>query len=334
MTGDDLLKMMQGARAAAVMKAALELEVFESLAGEGRSPGEVAVAVGADPRGMRILLDALAALGVVERDGKHYSLAPVAAEHLVKGGPGYLGGSGQLLTSDHMWRMLGSLPEAVRHGGAVFEDSADTPDHPFWSQFARLTEEMAAMGGARLASLVSAWAKTRRPLSILDIACGTGLYGYSVATEHPHAQVTSQDWPNVLAETRRIALERGLAGRASFVPGDAFEVRLGGPHDLIILSLFLHHFDESRCRLMLDRVARALAPGGKIAIHALAPSGEAPHTDPAPFVFSAVMLAWTRAGEAYPVEFYRRLCQAVGLGTFETHRSAETPSTMMIASRE
>jgi methylase of polypeptide subunit release factors len=48
---------------------------------------------------------------------------------------------------------------------------------------------------------------------VLDVACGSGLYSLTLAEEHPHAEATLLDWPNVLAITRGTVERLGLTER-------------------------------------------------------------------------------------------------------------------------
>lgn len=333
MTPDQLMQMIQGVQASAVLKAGLELHVFDAIADGKHAVDDVAEAIDADRRGTRILLDALAALGLLTRDDGQYELTPVAADHLVSTKPMYLGGTGKLFTSDHMFRMLATLPEAVRQGGAVIEDHAETPDHPFWSDFAAWTGGMAGAAGAALAGVLGPWASQQSSLSVLDIACGTGLYGYSVAAAQPHARVTSQDWPNVLKVTRTYAERMGLTDRVRFLEGDCFDVDLGDSYDLVILSHIFHHFDPDRCAQLLERTARALRPGGRVAIHEFVPTGAPPHTEPGPNMFSTVMLSWTRAGEAHALHRYQAWLSTHGFNQAEIHQAPGLPTTFLVAEK-
>jgi C-methyltransferase len=326
------MAMIQGAQAAAVIRAGLEVGVFEALAAGRDTAERVASGTGADVRGTRILLDALAALGLLVRHDGRWALSKVADAHLVEGRPAYLGGTARLFASDHLAHAWTTLPQAVRCGGTVLEEHAETPDHPFWSDFARWTGGMAGQAGQRLAELLAPWAAARRPLEVLDVACGTGLYGFSVAASQPHARVTSLDWPNVLEVTRTWAERAGVAERVRWLPGDCFTTPLGGPYDLVIMSHIFHHFAPEACEQLLARVGAATKPGGKVAIHEFVPTG-APHEDPAPYLFSTTMLVWTRTGEAHDLERYRELLAAAGFGPPEVHPSGGLPTRFLLAGK-
>lgn len=330
---EQLLGMVQGAQAAAVIRAGVELGVFDQLAKGKRDAGGLARAIGADERGTRILCDALSALGLLLRVEREYGLSAAAAAHLVAGAPAYLGDTIRLFTSPHLWNSWSTLAQAVRCGGTVLNEHAETPGHPFWEDFARFTGGMAGQAGARLAEVLAPWAAPRRPLRVLDVACGTGLYGFSLAAAQPHAQLTSLDWPNVLEVTRGWAEKLGVSERVRWLPGDAFTVALGGPYDLVILSHIFHHFDPPTCAQLLTRVAAALAPDGRVAIHEFVPTDLPPEQDPGPFMFSTTMLVWSRHGEAHDLARYRELLGEAGFGAPAVHDSGGLPTRFLIADR-
>ncbi len=60
------------------------------------------------------------------------------------------------------------------------------------------------------------------PLKVLDIAAGHGVFGISIATRHPRAEIVSLDWPAVLDVASQNAREAGVADRLSLLPGDAY----------------------------------------------------------------------------------------------------------------
>ena len=126
--------------------------------------------------------------------------------------------------------------------------------------------------------------------------------------------MTLLDWENVLVLTQANVGRLDLAGRTSVIEGDVFTVPLGGPYDLVVASHIFHHFSEDRCVELLQRLAAALKPDGRLAINEFTALSDRPEEDPVPYLFWVLMLAWTREGEAYPVSTYRRLLDAAGFG--------------------
>ncbi|HET9254993.1 MAG TPA: class I SAM-dependent methyltransferase [Pseudonocardiaceae bacterium] len=289
---EPLMRMMGGLQVTAILRAGVQLGIFDQIATGKDQPGSIAAATGADERGTRILLDALAALGLLKREDS-YQLTPLADTFLVTGRPGYLGGVVNITAESWTWSAYPRLAEAVARGGTILDRHAETPGHEFWEVFAPSSTGMAAPAAQVLAELIREWADQREELEILDIACGSGLYGLTLAAQHPMAHATLLDWANVLEHTKDNVERLGLRERTSFIDGDVFEVALGGPYDLIVASQIFHHFSEQRCLELLCRLAPALKPGGRLVIHDFV-SGRLPADDPAPYLFSVVMLVCQR----------------------------------------
>jgi C-methyltransferase len=329
---EPLMQMMQGLQATAILQAGVQLGVFDQIAAGKHDAASIAGAIGADERGVRILLDALAVLGLVEANGG-YQLAPLADSFLVTDRPAYLGGMVSILAGEWAWTGYPRLADAVRAGKTVLDQDADTPGHSFWETFARSSTGVAATASALLAELLAPWAGRREQLDILDVACGSGLYSLTLAGQQDHARVTLLDWPNVLEITRGTAERLGLGERTSSIEGDVFEVPLGGPYDLVIASHIFHHFSAERCLALMRRLADALKPGGKLAINEFTAEGERPADEPFPRLFSVIMLVWTQEGDAHPVGMYRRLLEQSGFGPPEVHEGRGMPSRFLIAER-
>src|SRR5438093_1150020 len=91
---------------------------------------------------------------------------------------------------------------------------------------------------------------------------------------------------------RRSPLYVGSAIRFRTVPGSAFTVDYGRDYDLVLLTNFLHHFDEEACVAVLRKVHAALRPGGRAVTVEMIPD-ENRVTPPEAATFALVMLAGT-----------------------------------------
>jgi C-methyltransferase len=330
---DALMQLMQGFQASAILRTGVQLGVFDRLAEGDATAAEIAAQTGADERGTRILLDALSALGLVAVDGERYRLTPLSAAFLVSSGPMYLGELTRIFSADHLWQRFQRLDEAVRQGGAVTDDHAETPMHPWWEDFAASVGGLAGGAAPGIAELLAPWASKRDPLDILDVACGNGLYGYTLALQNPQARVWSLDWPNVLTTSRGVAERLGLSDRVEWIPGNMFEVPLGGPYDVVLMSHVLHHFDEDRCVELLRRAAGVLRHGGRLVIQDFTASGDDPERDLAARLFSVIMLVWTRQGEAHSLPRLARMLAAAGFAAPEVHPLPHMPTRVLVAER-
>jgi C-methyltransferase len=330
-SAEPVIQMFQGLQVTAIVRAGIQLGIFDQIANGKHQASSIAAAVGADERGTRILLDALAALGLLKRND-NYRLTPLADTFLVSSKPSYLGSFVDIQAHSRTWTAYERLAEAVRHGGTVLDQHAETPEWVFWETFAPSSLGVAAPASHVLTELLQGWAGQRESLEVLDIACGSGLYSLTLAAQHPIAQTTLLDWANVLARTKDNVERLGLRERTHFIDGDMFKVRLGGPYDLIIAGHIFHHFSERRCLELMRRLAEVLKPDGRLVIHEFI--SEPPPTDnPLPYLFSVTMLAQSREGEAHSIDTYRQLLHEAGFSPPNVHESQVMPSHFLITER-
>ncbi|TWB28501.1 methyltransferase family protein [Nitrospirillum bahiense] len=115
-----------------------------------------------------------------------------------------------------------------------------------------------AFYGAAL-TLIDDWSAPTRP-RVLDLGANGGLFASLVRTRLPHAHLhLVEETPQAMEQSRR-----RFAGdaRVSFALAELEEAELGGPWDLVISSLAIHHLDHSAKRDLYGRVNQVLAPGG------------------------------------------------------------------------
>lgn len=326
---EPLLQMFQGLQVTSILRAGVELGVFDQIANGNDRAGSIAAAIGTDERGTRILLDALTALRLLERDDS-YRLTPLADAFLVTSRPSYLGGMVNILAGSWAWTGYQRLTEAVTRGGTILDQHAETPGVGFWEVFAPSSTGIAAPAAHALAELLQGWAGPRERLEILDIACGSGLYSLTLAAQHQRAHATLLDWANVLERAKDNVARLGLHECTSFIDGDVFTVDLGGPYDVIIASHIFHHFSEQRCLELMRRLGEALKPDGRLVIHDFV-SGSPPADEPFPYLFSVIMLVWSHSGEAYSLSTYQKLLHEAGFAPPEVCESQGMPSRFLIA---
>lgn len=300
------------------LRAGVELDLFSHLGAGPLTAPELAAACRASDRGVRILADYLAILGFLRKDGDRYALTEASQAFLVRSSPAYAGDATRFLLSDQLRASFLTLPEAVRRGGtAVSDEGTVSHDNPVWVEFARAMAPMMRLPAKLLAGL--AGEPDGRPLRVLDVAAGHGVFGLAVAERHPDAHVTALDWHNVLAVAEENAAQAGMAGRYDLRPGSAFDLDWGGPYDVVLLTNFLHHFDAPTCEQLARKAHAALAPGGRALTLDFIPEPDR-ITPPATAGFALVMLATTARGDAYTFDELRGFFDRAGFARSEFHR--------------
>jgi ubiquinone/menaquinone biosynthesis C-methylase UbiE len=285
----------------------------------------------ASVRGLRALLDYLAVDGFLTRTDGRYALAPTAAAFLDANAPTYVGSAIHFLASPAALEGFARLTDAVRLGGtALPADGSLAPEHPMWIDFARAMGPAAAAMARLLAALL---AVDRLPGGrVLDVAAGHGFYGITLAQVNPRLRVTALDWRNVLRVAEENARRAGVADRFDTLAGNALEIPLGGPYDLVLIPNFLHHFDPATCERFLGKVHAALAPGGRAVIVEFIPDADR-LGPPAAVRFALVMLAGTPAGDAYTFSEYQAMLRHAGFSGARLHELPPSPARVVIAER-
>lgn len=264
LTPQPIMQALSAFWVSAALKSALDLDLFGALADGPLDARALGARIGAPARSTALLADALVGTGFLTKNRDRYELPPVSATFLDPAKPTFFGGMAHIVSSPVLWEGLQHLADAVRNGGSVLEQHTLTPDNPFWHTFAQASLGLAASQGSAVAE---ALAERKVPVTkILDVAAGTGGYGYSVAARFPDSRVTFADWPGVLEYTSRNADRFGVRGRASYAPGDIFSSDWGGGYDLVLLPNIYHHFDEADCVALSRRVRASLAPGGAVVV--------------------------------------------------------------------
>ncbi|TMA54676.1 MAG: methyltransferase domain-containing protein [Deltaproteobacteria bacterium] len=317
---DPVSRVFQGFTAyqrSAALKGAIELDLFSAIA-EGNATAEaLATRCQASTRGVRILCDYLAAVGFLHKTDGRYTLDPESGPLLDRHSPLYVGSAIRFLASPVVMQSFADVAGAVRKGGTVVDaGGATAPEHPMWVDFARAMAPLAGLAAQLLANLLDADAG--RPWHVLDIAAGHGLFGITLAARNPRASVVALDWANVLTVAEENARAAGVADRFRTVPGSAFTVDYGRDYDLVLLTNFLHHFDEEACVAVLRKVHAALRPGGRAVTVEMIPD-ENRVTPPEAATFALVMLAGTPGGDAYPFSEFERMFHRAGFARSELH---------------
>lgn len=300
------------------LKAAIELEVFAAIGEGNATAAEIAKRCNASERGIRILCDFLCIMRFLTKTESRYSLTPDSAMFLDKRSPAYLGGAVEFISSTQLIDGFRNLAEVVRKGGTIMTDGGTVaPDNPIWVKFARGMAPMMALPAKLLAKLVDPAGD--KPLKILDIAAGHGLYGIEFAKNNPQAHVTALDWASVLEVAKENAQAAGVADRYTTLPGSAFEVNYGSGYDLVLLTNFLHHFDRLTNETLLKKVHAALASGGRAVTLEFVPNDDR-ISPPETAGFSLMMLGSTESGDAYTFRELEQMFANAGFARSEVHQ--------------
>jgi hypothetical protein len=247
---------------------AVELGVFTTLA-EGPTPGpELAEKLGLHPRSSRDFLDALVALGMLNRDGDLYSNTPSTDAFLDRRKPSYIGGLLEMLNA-RLYQYWGSLTEALRTGRPQNEiKNGQDIFQALYSDPVKLAQFLAAMtgvssGAGRALAEKVPWDHYR---TVIDIGTAQGCLPVQLALAHPHLSGGGFDLPPVEPIFEEYVNRFRLADRLRFYPGDFFTDELPTA-EVLVMGHILHDWDLEQKRLLLAKAYRALPPGGALIVY-------------------------------------------------------------------
>jgi len=316
-TPERFLEAVHGYQRSAIIKAALDLDLFTAIDDGHVTVPDLATRLECADRGIRSLCDGLAVLGFLTKSGDRYGLAPDAATFLSRKSPACMTSVTGFLLHPSITTKFDDLLGAVRRGGGPApEESTVATEWPTWVEFARCMVPMMAVTSESLADLLVA--QGVKPKRVLDIAAGHGMYGIAVGKRFPEARVTAADWAPVLQVAQENAQAAGLADRHDTVAGDVFTTALGEGYDVVLLTNFLHHFDAATCTTFLRKLRGAMAPGGVLATLEFIPN-EDRVSPPWPALFSVQMLAGTPAGDAFTYPELEAMLRDAGFPKNELH---------------
>jgi len=310
----------------AALKAAIELGLFTAIDGGANTTQALATEVRASERGVRILCDFLTTLGLLDKADSRYTLPATSATFLSRKSPAYMGTTASFLTLPQMRQNFERLTETVREGTVRPDSNMVSTENAVWVEFARSMVPLAMPAAHAIAGILEI--EKKGAVKVLDIAAGHGMYGIVLAQRNPQVQVTAADWGPFLEVANEQAEQAGVASLYRTIPGDAFLTDFGSGYDVALVTNFLHHFDRAQCTAFLQKVARALTPGGRVVLVEFVPNPDRV-TPPMAARFSLAMLAGTPAGDAYTLADLTEMLNAAGFGDVQAH-SLPTPQTVVV----
>jgi ubiquinone/menaquinone biosynthesis C-methylase UbiE len=317
---------LQSYQRTAALRAAIDLNLFTAIGDGAHSVAEIAAACKTSPRGTRILCDYMTILGLLAKNGEAYQLTPDSSVFLTRRSPAYLGGVAEFLNAPDLMQHFSHLADTIRHGGRQVEDSTVSDENPVWETFARAMMPMMFPAAQAMAGILGVAAAG--PIRVLDIAAGHGIFGIVAAQQNQQAEVVAVDWNGVLKVATENAAKMGVAARYRTIAGDAFKVEFGQGFDVALVTNFLHHFDPPTCTTLLTKIARALEPGGRVAVLEFVPNDDRV-TPPAAASFAMQMLAGTPSGDAYTFRELEGMLNAAGF-SHVTAQALQGPQTLVV----
>jgi cyclopropane fatty-acyl-phospholipid synthase-like methyltransferase len=317
---DQIFQIASGFLAAKFLFVADAVGLFESLSDGPMTVEELGQRTGIPRRTIRILADAIVALGLVERTGDRYRNGRLAGS--------FLGGRtpADLRPFLRLWDRVSylrwaRLEDAIRSDEILFKAFTDEEQKIYTAGVEAVT--------AGMAQALAATYDFGAHRLVLDLGGGTGSFLIPVLDRYPGVKATLFELPPVAAIARRRVGSSPFAARIQIVEGDFFADSIPGGHDAVIVANILHNLKPDRCLELLRRARDRVSGGARLL---LADFWTDPtHTKPS---FAALMagefLLTPGGGDVYSVEEARQWLEESGWRLLE-HKPLTGPASLIVA---
>ncbi len=268
-TPERIMQVGLGFWSSKVLLSAVEMELFTELAKHPEDLAAIQGRLGLHPRSARDFLDALVALGFLDRVDGVYRNTPATDIYLDKNKPSYIGGILEM-ANHRLYGFWNHLTEALRTGQP--QNEARVGGQSFFAALyaepARLKEFLAAMTGlSRPANVAIArnfpWQNYK---TYVDVGTAQGDLAVQVALANPHLTGTGFDLPEVAPIFEDYVSKNNLSERLRFAPGDFFNDPLPQA-DVVMMGHILHDWNLDEKKLLINRAFDAVPDGGALIVY-------------------------------------------------------------------
>lgn len=283
-----IMRMASAFQESSLLFAASDLGVFGKLNElESADASELARALQLNERGMRLLLNACTAIGLLQKEGERFSNSPEAAAFLVPGRPGDL--SGALRYNRDVYDAWGKLKNLARTGTPVEDPQIHLGDNRARTHDFAMSMHGKAIAMAKTVLSMLDLADRRR---LLDVGGGPGTFSMLIAKAHPEIRCTVLELPPIVSIGKELIAREAEAERVTLLPGDYRTTLFPGGNDVILLFGMLHQESVATIRDLLVRAYDALVPGG--VVYVMDMMTDQSHVNPPFSAMFAVNMALTK----------------------------------------
>ena len=314
-SSSDLMQMITGYQRSRILLSAVELNVFDELAGGELSSDELAEKIGAVPDSLEKLLNVLASLSLLNKNNGKFSNTESSGKYLVKSSPSFLGG---VMHQNHLWDTWSKLSSVIKSSDAKKEGEINQRGSEWLKAF---IAAMHARGISR-AIAIKKLINFEGVKKILDIGGGSGIFASTFIKDNPSMSAVVFDLPNVIPLTKEYIEKENMSDRISTLTGNYLHDHIGSGYDFIFLSAVIHSNSYDENALLIKKCASALNKNGKIAVLDYIMNDD--RTIPlAGAIFAINMLVGTDEGTTYTEKEIIEWMSAAGINNFELINAGE-----------
>lgn len=292
------------------LHAGVKLDIFTRLTDAPMSSTELAQTMSVDERGLDLLLHALTAMELLQKENTSFSSTSLSSTYLSKKSDTYMGHI--IMHHHHLVEGWSHLDEAVKTGLPVRNHSSHEVRETERESFLMGMFNIASMFAPGIAEKIDLRGKSR----LLDLAGGPGTYAIHFCRQNPALSAVIYDLPTTQPFAEQTVSRFGLAERISFTAGDVTGGDFGTGYDVVWISHLLHSENLEVNSEIIVNAAKALSSGGLLLIQDFILDSS--KTSPLfPALFSLNMMIGTPAGRAYSQKEIFTMMSDAGLTEIE-----------------
>ncbi|HKE25476.1 MAG TPA: class I SAM-dependent methyltransferase [Bryobacteraceae bacterium] len=321
-----VLDLIEAFRRSKTLFTAVRLGVFDRLQKGPAGSADLAAEFGANRDALERLLDACAALGLLEKVATVYRNLPVAEHYLCSDSPHTM--HAYIVYSDEaLYPMWTHLESAVREGTPRWGQTFGVGDAIFSGFFrteAAMRDFLQGMHGFGMLTsprVVEAFDLSRFR-TIVDLGGATGHLAMAACERYPDMRGVVFDLPQV------VAMVGTSHGRVEFRAGDFFEDELP-EGDLYAMGRILHDWGEDKIHRLLTRIFARLPVGGGVLVAEMLLAEDG--VGPVPANLQSLNMLVVTEGRERSLEQYRRLLEQAGFSGVEGRRTGVALDAVMAA---
>ncbi len=289
---EEVLRLSWNFMTSRILLTGAELNLFTILGQSRLTAVEIADRTGTNLRALTILLDAIAAMGFLGKEGETYWCASPVYPVLSEDAPDSV--LAMVLHAAHLWHRWSNLTNIVRGEGISRDSAASAREEKEMRAFIGAMHAVAAPQAERIVSA----ARPGNARALIDVGGASGTYTIAFLRAVPGMTATLFDRPEVIAMARERLKEEGVLDRVRLVAGDFSRDELPPGHDLAFVSAVIHQNSPGQNLSLFRKVHRSLVAGGRMVVrdHVMEPDRIHPKDGA---IFAVNMLVNTSGGGTY-----------------------------------
>lgn len=325
-TADEILDLARSFQPACVLAAAADLDLFDAFGADHLTADAIARRLQCNKRGITILLDALVALQMLNRQSSRYSVPASIAKILTHDGSDSI-----LAMAQHQANCLrrwDQLAKVIKSGKSAPRIHSIRGEQGDTASFIGAMHAINARVAAKVVRDIQPFPFNR----LLDVGGASGTWTIAFLHANLSGSATIFDLPPVIRLAEKRLTEVGLRYRVNLVNGNFYTDPLPKGCDLAWVSAIVHQNSRHQNRMLFRKIYRVLDNGGRIAIRdiLMEESRTAPISGA---LFAVNMLVGTEGGGTFTFEELRDDLKAAGFVGAKVVRHDEGMNSVMVAKK-